>query len=265
MQIEQQIVKDYLEFVSVEDIKKNYKIGYNRMKAILIANNVWDLSRSVYMAKQANIHLRKVKENPFTDLNNPIVQYWLGVLAADGSIYKTKISLSSKYLYFLEKFKLFCKSDNVIMKMYSKQFDCYYYSISFGNYEIADYLKSLGIVENKTETLKINFKFGWNFLQGFIDGDGSVVYHKRKKGINNFSCCISMVTKSDIFAEQLVSFLRENDIHCRHYKYKLNLIHITNFINCRNLLQFIYKDRYICLEHKYEKAQLIRNYKLKTP
>lgn len=263
MEREKQILQDYLLNINIADIKKKYNTSWETINKICKKHNLWNSERTIIKRKNSNNNLRKVKENPFLNLENSEVQYWLGMLATDGSIFGNKISLSSKYEYILERFRSFLKSYNSIREIYSKKFNCYYYTISFANYEIADYLKSLGIVENKTETLKVNFKLTWSFLQGVIDGDGCVSFYRNN--VNKNCCSISIVTKSKEFKNQICDFYKENNIKFRNYNYNIHHIQVTNFINCKNLLKFIYIDHHTCFKHKYEKALLIRNYELKTP
>ena len=66
-----------------------------------------------------NFRKKKVCDNPFVDLSNPDVLYWLGWLATDGYIShketRVTLSLSIKDIDVIEKFKDFV-SDKLTIK-----------------------------------------------------------------------------------------------------------------------------------------------------
>ena len=111
--------------------------------------------------------------------------YWLGFLAADGSIKSNKncleIGLSTKDIDHLEKFKRFIDSNiNILSKMNHCSNNDKWYPASYlftHSKQIVDDLAQYGIVPRKSYH-NINFlenipdKYKTPFILGYFDGDG---------------------------------------------------------------------------------------------
>ncbi|MEK6883017.1 MAG: hypothetical protein AABY22_25560 [Nanoarchaeota archaeon] len=143
--------------------------------------------------KNPNSHLRyKINEN-FFEIPNLLNSYWAGFIAADGNIRKNgkilKIKLSVKDLERLEKFKEDTRFEGNIgyYKQFSKKGNLSnYVELSLTSEKICCDLKNhWNIVPQKTQTYCLDlFKFSKecidSFIVGYIDGDGTVGYYKKK-------------------------------------------------------------------------------------
>lgn len=124
-----------------------------------------------------------LKENIFSEIISDNQAYWLGFLAADGSVNgnQLQIGLSTKDIEHLYRFKDFIGTPNLI---YTKMNHCTnndkYYSasyINFKNEKIINDLVSYGIVKNKSYQ-NIDFlsyipvEYKKPFILGYFDGDG---------------------------------------------------------------------------------------------
>lgn len=241
---EQEILQSYKQGKSISEIAKHYNSYNTSIKRVLNRNGIfYNLTKSE--------HRTSVKINPFLDLNNPEVQYWLGMIVTDGNIYKTRISLDcgEKDLEHLKKYHQFTKTTNIINKSLSKKFNTYQYSVRFKNEEIAKYLISLGIHENKSYTVKVNFPITYDFLRGVIDGDGCIEIKKDSKKLY-----ISIVTASEDFKNQLSNFLALNNYKHGIYKTKNhNVINISAKKDVVRLCYNLYKGANTFLERKKSK------------
>lgn len=204
--------------------------------------------------KEIDDDRRVVKTNPFNGSKES--NYWLGLLAADGSIYNNRISLSLKEsdLEHVEKFKKFIGYDIPIIKV-SKTINnniFYAYRAYFRSKLIASYLNELGITENKSMTIEYYGILTRDFLRGLIDGDGFI----RKNGDE-----VSIVTGSINFANQLTEYIKkEFNINCTSAKKVKNIYRIGVYGKKQVYkLLSIYKDADIYLERKYQNAISIRN------
>ncbi len=207
---------------------------------------------------QDNKRSKKVKNNPFENLNSEYVQYWLGFLSADGSIYKDRITLSLKGEdeEILLKFQAFLGNVNItkgVYKKFGKEFS--YYRIAFRSKKIVQYLHELGITERKTKTIKLNFKMTSHFLRGLIDGDGTICKSNRN--------IVRVFTASVEFVKQISEFLTKNDINHHIYIKKSKSMFYDIQINKNSevlkIINFLYNNANIFLKRKYYNATQIRN------
>lgn len=194
-----------------------------------------------------------VKTNPFIDLNDQQVQYWLGYIAADGNISKAprnRVNVSTNLdPDHLNKYIKFIGYPIKLLKYLNKKYQVWEYSVNFANKEVRDYLVELGLTPNKSLTLKLNFPITWHFLRGLFDGDGCV----RKCGNNN-NVSLDLISASIDFINQIQEFLISHNILCLIRKHR-NLYYIT--INKREYINLIYHlmydDSSISLDRKREK------------
>lgn len=143
-----------------------------------------------------------VPNNPFD--SSPESWYWLGYLAADGSITKGRIAFSqqNRDLEMVDKYGAFigapCKT-----YLTTKEKRPVRYCI-FSNTKVVEYLATLGIFERKSLTIKLNFELNWHFFRGLFDGDGHVAHRNGRRA------CIC--TGSPFLKEQLVEFLTKEGV-----------------------------------------------------
>lgn len=201
--------------------------------------------------------------------DNPLALYWLGFIAADGNVYKTRltISLSTKDKDHISKFKKDIKSDHPIVEYTVKNSrininrkDTINSSIRINSLQLVNDLKKHGgILPNKSLTFttlpKINnSKYVNVFYRGYFDGDGNWYIYKNKL---TFTLCGSK--------DFLISFIRLLIYHkvipsrCKNNKlYKSGKIYVLKFggnIICKNIANWLYKDikniNARCLERKF--------------
>lgn len=87
------IIKLY-ETMSLNQISKHYGLSKDVFKRIFRDNNI--------PIKSFTEVRSLVKNNPFKNLNDPEVQYWLGWLATDGNISRYSIKLALTDLSVIE-------------------------------------------------------------------------------------------------------------------------------------------------------------------
>lgn len=126
-----------------------------------------------------------MKENVFEKVNQPNVAYWLGFLAADGSVStKNRLSfcLAEKDKNQVEKFRQFLEIEKPIkyVKKTCKDKSFGAYDISVSNKRMVRDLSYYGIIPNKSHK-NINFlenipeSYRLYFIFGLLDGDGSII------------------------------------------------------------------------------------------
>lgn len=186
-------------------------------------------------------------ENIFSNIDSNEKAYYLGLLAADGSLNKNstliRLSLHKDDQYLLEQFNAFMKSNRPIFQGANK--NCF--EVCINSKKIQEDLIKIGIGYNKSYTLKapnIDDKFGKAFVLGLFDGDGSIIISNQ----NGYEHYEFRITGTKDILEYVVRFLYIED-----NKYSIGLEHrcqqtyqLRIFGNYRvyKLLENLYKNNF---------------------
>lgn len=211
------------------------------------------------------------QENYFEKINTYEKAYCLGFLMAAGCIYTqknnknaqswVKIILQIKDKNHLEKFNKSIEGNYPIRIFTKKNTERQYCDITIVSNKMAKDLRKWGCVEQKTPKVYFpkldNDLLNFGFLQGYIDGDGSI--SKAKNG-NNWKYSLRIVgTKSFIYG--INNFLQKFNIkgHIREDKRQYSFPFFEIYIERRDYLLFIFKNTYereiVYLDRKYERVQ----------
>jgi hypothetical protein len=118
--------------------------------------------------------------------------YLVGLILTDGNIGEREFNIVSKDIELLEKSKKALEAEHPITKQNN------WFRLRIGHKAMVSDLKRIGITERKslTATLpKIPDEFFFDFLRGYVDGDGMI---KFKKGIILNLCTASPYILDDI-------------------------------------------------------------------
>jgi len=180
---------------------------------------------------------------------NPSVQntYFAGLIAADGCIYNNVLTLElhRQDIDILNKLKKEIKYDgklyyrknrnSVILPIRSKQIT-------------KDLKNNFNIIENKTHLLRspnISGQLVPHFIRGYIDGDGSYCSTSYNISIRGTKHILSWIRKN----------LKKNveignpGIYFDSGQYK---IQFQGRVQCKKIIDFLYKDTSIFIERKYK-------------
>lgn len=238
------IIEDLKEgLLSIYAIAKKYNRSDYYIKSIAKKYNIKTKSREEHLDE-----VTIVKNNPFEDLTNPDVQYWLGMLAADGSICKNRIrlSLQEKDLGHIEKFKSFIGYDLKIgTTLKNNKYRGYH--VHFRSKKVSDFLYNLGITPRKTFTIDYKGPLTIDFLRGVIDGDGYIRKNRRE---------ISISSASLIFINQLHDFIENTlEIECKIRNPENNNVYIAEVCGkakVKKLIELLYTNAHTYLQRKYD-------------
>lgn len=160
-----------------------FQCNPSTVKNILKAYGVQ--SRNLSQARNTFLQ-RTIDENVFEKINTSEKAYWLGVMYSDGYISKRKytnyfgIAVATKDKKWIEKFKDFLNYNGSIHD-YLTCGRCYKTNIPYsrllvGNNKIVQDLEKWGVIEHKTKRISKmpSIPFLDDFIQGYIDGDGSL-------------------------------------------------------------------------------------------
>lgn len=208
---EEQIIKDYLEGKSLNELSKIIGSAPLTIRKLLVRNNITINSSNSYNRNQRK-SCHEVDLEYFKIINSDDKAYWLGVIVSDGTIQKDgyKTALASKDKDLILKFKKAIKSSHPITKI--NQFDkrtkktYIRYIIQINSKEFTSFLIDLGITNKKSyacEFPKIEEKYYLSFLRGLFDGDGSLSSHSKNSLRMSFTATKEILNKiHDLFKEK---------------------------------------------------------------
>lgn len=209
-----------------------------------------------------NFKKKRFRNNPFKNVNDPDVQYWLGVLATDGYIcnkennYRCSLSVSEKDIDLLYQYNNFLGGNMTIHQtIHHKKFPIV--SINFKNKDVIKFLASLGYNSNKTFDFDPNFALSWDYIRGCFDGDG----YFRKNG----SYEISIISASEKHILKIKNFIESYGIkmHLRWFQRegynKIWYLGLHKKVDIDKFINYLYTSAHYFLPRKYELARNIRN------
>lgn len=179
--------------------------------------------------------------------------YWLGFIAADGSISKTgtclSIQLKAEDISHLEKFRDFLDSNAKINLLWTNagHLSC---KININSRQFCDLLGAYGIVPKKSLIFMptvdlIPIEYINDFLRGVFDGDGSISFTQRGQ------VSIKFTSGSKAFIEQILLWLKiDNKITVTQKTYSFS---VTGNNKATAILDFLYQG-------SEEKNRLLRKY-----
>lgn len=208
-----------------------------------------------------NFRKNKIWDNPFENLEDPNVQYWLGWLATDGYVAtgaskRCSLSLQIKDKDVIEKFNKFLGGNLTIYTgLHHQKFP--YARISFRNENIVSFLESLGFNNNKTFEFDPKFPITWAYVRGCFEGDG----YLRWGETNEFNICGGSKQHLLKIKQFIESYGIKVGFYIRNKNRKNPLYYV--YIGCKKdiiqVLDNIYKDADTFMNRKYNLARSISN------
>ena len=246
------------------------KLNYNKMKYSEIAD-LFGLTERQVRGKINSLGLsktRKFNKQYFKEINTNNKAYWLGFIYADGYIirntksrnYELGIELNKKDVALLQLFnKELGNVHEITFKHGQKYFNGYNYEtdscvIRVYSKEIVNDLMSLNVMQDKTNKKDFpicNNEYFFDFLRGFMDGDGCIYINSNKNLLN-----VHFTNSNISFLEYLNNEIKnrlciEGSIYKEtEKKYKLFYFRQDDV---KILLDEIYKNCSTKLERKYLK------------
>ena len=211
---------------------------------------------------------RKINDHYFDNIDTSLKAYLIGFIYADGYVcynektrnYEFGMELQSGDRYVLEKINDELGGKNIIYHSNPHVSNILDLEVNTGRTDILRvYSKNLvvgleknGIVTNKTKKDDypiVNDDFFFDFLRGYIDGDGC--FYKYKNGTYMHITCATL--KPLMYIQ---SKLKQYDIETRIYTENKNKHRLmcVNSIEMNKLVNHLYyEDGLFCLQRKYEK------------
>lgn len=218
--------------------------------------------------KYAGRRKYRVNEIYFDEIATEKQAYWLGFLAADGTIVlKDHVGVVAMSLQFrdkdiLEKFKRDLESEHPLSKTRKVVGGKVYrgWRIDIGSIRMARRLYEIGVIPNKTRRLDwakvvkdLPPQLVRHFIRGYSDGDGCWYYNK-KHGLQ-----WSIVSGSRKFVsglkQHLVAQVGLGDVKI-HRRKKNHLVQWCGDIQLARVYHYLYDEAIVYMERKQLKAEV---------
>lgn len=203
----------------------------------------------------------------FEKIDCELKAYWLGFIYADGCILsKNKtgeqdisIQIAKRDIELLEKFKTDIKSTYPIREDKSKNRQNSNWQIQviqcLRSQKTVDDLKRLGCAERKSLILEfptekqVPFKFVYDFIRGYFDGDGSITQYK-----NAFSISI---TGTKNFITTLSTYFIGGSVVQDKRKTNSWYFNLGGNLQVLQFYHLLYDNKTRYMRRKYDKFQLL--------
>lgn len=240
---ETEICNLYNQGKNTVEIATQFNTYNTSIRRVLLRNNI--------IPKTTSERIRKVKPTFFDDYANPDIQYWLGVLSADGCYTKGSLVLETIDKKWMEDYRDFINPNINVTETQPKR-GKRLYRVAFRSKGIDENLKKYGFISNKSLSLNWKYPITKDYFRGVFDGDGSVTVRNNK--VVHWNIC----SASSTFIDQLHNFLSENGIVSTvtfDFKKRKNTLYSLNvcaFSSLKKLFGLMYSDCNFYLERKYE-------------
>jgi DNA-binding transcriptional regulator WhiA len=204
---------------------------------------------------------KSIDSNYFSVINTEEKAYWLGFLAADGSIGNNNdIELALKYddKDHVEKFKKALNSKHKIgektINLNGKVFKAA--RIVMRDTKLHDDLCKYGVCSNKSFITRFPFEipkeFYKDFLRGYFDGDGSIYSYNQANGKLRYEIAIS--TGSIDMVNDLIQVVKEETNLFLKFREARTCYDVRLYTqeHIKDFLKYLYEDASIYLDRKYE-------------
>jgi intein-encoded DNA endonuclease-like protein len=251
------VINQYKELKNIHKVAKHFNVSTSPIIRIIKSNGL-NLTNRRY----------EVNHDYFNVIDSEEKAYWLGFLYADGYIRERKsgssleMKLSIKDKEHLEKFRNSLGSNHQIIEFYNKTkyksgfSESHMCHLAIYSMNLVNSIKSQGFHSRKTFTIQfpnIEKTLIHHFVRGYFDGDGSFSFtEKTLRPHTNLVCA------SEIFRNQLIEILKDNDIQIKYYS---NIsLHIQDKLGNIKFYNYIYNKSNIYLKRKKEKYEEFRKH-----
>jgi hypothetical protein len=209
----------------------------------------------LYCSRECSTRKYEFDETFFENIDTPEKAYWLGMLYADGNIYKNQmtIKLHKNDVEHLYKLKHCISSKHPIHE------GEHTYNFIIGSKKLTQQLKNQGLVYNKSLIVEYPYlmlhELHRHFIRGVFDGDGCI--HITKKGNKIWS----IFSGSEIFMDGIVSILQMSGFNVKKHKQKMKkgtgyIVRICNRAGIEKMKNYLYDDSISYLQRKLDKFLL---------
>lgn len=263
---EEQIIKLHSEGKTAKEISTILKFKYHQPIYNYFIKRGWDRKGT------GSKRTYKVKENFFNCIDTEQKAYILGFICADGHIATDRlvITVAIKDIDILNKIKLALHSTHPIKELTRK--NPYTNSsnkvltlveLQINSCKLVKPLFNMGLTSNKTYTLNGDIlKFIPNylvrdFLRGYFDGDGNVMFGKRYS--SGYKYNINICGNEDFLLNSFQKYFpTTNKLYKDLYSKQCYIWKISSKDKVRDFMYYLYNNSSIFLHRKYNEYRNIK-------
>jgi hypothetical protein len=213
--------------------------------------------RTEYRRRRAAGLTRPMRKNypneKFFETWTAELAWMIGLIWSDGCLYGNTIEISSKDFQLID----------LIMSLtdghYALKNKGIHLRVHFSSKVIAERLRTIGLMEKKSLTIgwpHMPIEYESDFMRGLIDGDGSILLHKRRTGQQVADLLVQLVTASPYLKDGIKGWFNRQQIsYSLSFRNSYNGLwkfSITKQSSLRKLYGLLYPvDDIVCLHRKY--------------
>lgn len=258
-------MKHYLitqySYKSATELSKELNISTDTISTFWHREGLRGKSSRVYQYNEQYFHI----------IDSADKAYWIGFLAADGCIHRTKdsrqdmiiIVLEDSDTELLEKLNC-CLQCNKPLRHFIKPNGKTYVRFEISSDIMSKDLAQYGIVPQKTYKYifpdNINKEYYRDFIRGFFDGDGTIsksieqnTLYKTNIGFTGYAKNLKRI--QEVLQEQDISSTFIEDKREYNSKDIFGFLALTSKIDKVKFLHYVYDDAQLYLQRKYILAQ----------
>ena len=198
----------------------------------------------------------------FDQINTDEKAYWLGFIAADGTVVRSafSVSLAIKDIDHLYRLKKAMKADHPVRTYSYPERRQEFARFLISSKPLVASLGRLGITQNKTFTLcmpPIPRKWIGAFVRGYFDGDGSIYSNKKSE---NYTRAYVRINGTKILLDVFAEEFSLRGIKCRvrpEKRSKIYLLTVDATVSVMRLRDWIYTDAAVFLPRKKERFEAV--------
>lgn len=269
MNIDQVIISQYIDGLSMTKISSTLNITTRYVKKILVGNNIPILKKGDNLKKYTKY---SCNESFFEKIDTEAKAYLLGFIFADGYLiekkqtFGLKIAQQDKYILEVLKNSIECTNPIIDVIRNDGQDQC---RLCIFNHVFIENLLKCGVKYQKSRNCDfptcIPDDLLHHFMRGYFDGDGCIHIFLTKPN-NLLKGCFSVIgTKSFIqtYQEKLNKHCNITPLFSIKETSAYYVITKKGNNNLCYMREFLYKDATIFLQRKYDKFFKIQTYRKK--
>ncbi len=192
----------------------------------------------------------------FFDNWSPTMSYVLGLICADGNIYKNVLTIVQKDFDYLSNLKNIIGWNNIKVRTFKSGVSY----IAIRNEYMTDQLHNLNIPEKKSlilDKIPVPEKFMVNFILGYFDGDGCFCNTKSRNKPSTDASMLGTYNFLNWISSEIhkLTYIPRMTVRRQNKKSKIFKLKYSSKDHIYKLFTWLYDNNDFYLERKYQKFQ----------
>lgn len=210
--------------------------------------------------RYGTLELRNRSRSPTSDVFDIMTadKAWvLGVIWSDGNLLGHRVQVTSTDIEIVNQISSVLGTVNAVRPKGTTSIGKSAWEIAFANKRISEKLRSMGLHERKSHTIRwpvgLNSSIVGPFLRGVFDGDGTVVFSNKPRQ-QRPRCTAGIYSASIGFTDDIIGHLFDHGIQAvRHQMHRCYRVTVLRNDGAKRFYDLIYGDTGPRLSRKYDK------------